>query len=640
MNSGSPFNERQGTLPAPPGESKAMEGGSGSGSSSGADSPSGDSSGSDDDRKPSPKGPKQMIAGGTGRRGEEDAGRTRAESPPSKPSPHRAAAGGAATPARSSGQRSFSSPARSVDADEIDDDEADGTAPPPRKKRPRYTLDQLEDIAAQVRDTDQLDLEEKQRQMGIVYSKRKRLRAKLREKCIEDERDSLVVDNDRLQRENERLEGVLQRALQAVAHIEAAGGGSMGAAVSAKRKAPPPDAAALLRRAAAEHHPQMKTDPSLLLPSPVPAISAPPPPNPSLLQELLLRHQLHALTDPADRMLHDSTADRPRPASVPSFGPHGRSLLDLQLLGRERPVGRQQQQQQQPPSLNSSNLSDTMFEPSRPSSSSLSSPDLGLLSRSYGILQQRLVVHNEHRRHLNALLSTSSSSLSPPRPGAEDYPLGFGTGLESQLLSGRRPNLAGAGAAASAFDESPLEHLQRQSMLSSRAASAALAAASAAASTANSASAMLHWGNVQQQQQQQLQLRQQLLLREQQQQQQQLLLREQQQQQLLLRQQQLHDLAEGDAPPPAALGLLLGMLPAHEQLVLARMDDMSASDLLALYHHFRGSSAAASASAASPLAAQIVGHALRRRLEEADAASVAAAARHANPSSFSSPSSG
>jgi hypothetical protein len=46
---------------------------------------------------------------------------------------------------------------------------------------------------------------------------------------------------------------------------------------------------------------------------------------------------------------------------------------------------------------------------------------------------------------------------------------------------------------------------------------------------------------------------------------------------------------------------------------------MSASDLLALYRHFRDT---------SPVAAQIVGQALRRRLVAAHAASDAAAARH------------
>jgi hypothetical protein len=532
VNSGNPFNERQGaSSTAPAGESKAMEG-----EDDAPDSPPGS-----DDRKPSPTDPKIVTSG---RDQVEIKGGRESErgSPPSEPSPKSAET----APARSSQLQHSSSPARSS---------VDG-AMAPRRRRPRYTLDQLEDIAVQVRDADTLDVDEKQRQMGIVYSKRKRLRAKLREKCIEEERDSLVVDNDRLQRENGQLEAMLKRALRTVSEIEA--GGGFGACL--ERKGPPPDD---LRRA----NQRLKSEPSFLSSTPGPA------PN-RLIQDMMMRHQNRALPDSAD----DTMSALPRPSSVPSFVPQ-RSLLDLQLLGRNDPVP-------QFPSFSSSShlLLPDVFNNSRPSST----PDLALLSRSYGLLQERLAVQNEHRRHLNAALSASL----PSPAAAADPSSRLGAGLEA-LLSAHRS--AAAAAAAGPFDDSALGQLHLRSLLSSRAvsASAALAAASAAAAAASSASAgsaLLNWEHQHEQQWQ-------------------------------------PDPAPHAVPsssasstlPPAMA--LLGMLPAHEQLVLSRMDAMSASDLLALYRHFRGT---------SPVAAQIVGQSLRRRLEAASAASNAAAARHIN----------
>jgi hypothetical protein len=524
VNSGNLINERKGA------SSTAMEGEDDGGA---ADRSSPDSPPGSDDRKPSPKDPTLVSSGSTGLRGEE------VISPPSKHSPKTAGT----TPARS---RQQLSPARSLD----------GAMTP--RRRPRYTLDQLEDIAVQVRDAETLDVDEKQRQMGIVYSKRKRLRAKLREKCIEEERDSLVVDNDRLQRENGQLEAMLKQALRTVAEIEA--GGGFGACL--ERKGPPPDD---LRRA----NQRLKSEPSFLSSTPAPA------PN-RLIQDMMMRHQNPALTDPADMMLHASLG-LPRPASAPSFVPQ-RSLLDLQLLGRHDPVP------QFPTSSSSHLLLPDAFDNSRPSST----PDLALLSRSYGLLQERLAAQSEHRRHLNAALSASL----PSPAAAADPSSRLGAGLEA-LLSAHR-SASAAASAAGPFDDSALGQLRRQSLLSGRAvsASAALAAVSAAAAAASlsSGAAPLNWGHQHEQQWQ-------------------------------------PDPAPHAVPsssasstlPPAMA--LLGMLPAHEQLVLSRMDAMSASDLLALYRHFRGT---------SPVAAQIVGQSLRRRLEEASAASNAAAARHIN----------
>lgn len=90
------------------------------------------------------------------------------------------------------------------------------------KRGPRLTqsLEELNASAESVRSQKDLSAEEVQREMGVIYSRRKRVRQKLRVESLELKKHTLTQDNLRLRRENAELEGALRGAVSDVATYE------------------------------------------------------------------------------------------------------------------------------------------------------------------------------------------------------------------------------------------------------------------------------------------------------------------------------------------------------------------------------------------------------------------------------------
>jgi hypothetical protein len=90
------------------------------------------------------------------------------------------------------------------------------------RKRNTKSLEQLQDIAETLRRKEDLSLDEKSRKMSIIYSRRKRIKHKMRLNSLEKEHALLAAENERVRRENAKLEALLERSMTLVVVSERA----------------------------------------------------------------------------------------------------------------------------------------------------------------------------------------------------------------------------------------------------------------------------------------------------------------------------------------------------------------------------------------------------------------------------------
>lgn len=86
-------------------------------------------------------------------------------------------------------------------------------------KTPKLSLEQLNSMAEAL-SKEEITAEEKQRQMGVIYSRRKRVRQKMRVDVLQHQKNELSVRNQRLRLDNDRLESTLREAVARVAGVE------------------------------------------------------------------------------------------------------------------------------------------------------------------------------------------------------------------------------------------------------------------------------------------------------------------------------------------------------------------------------------------------------------------------------------
>jgi hypothetical protein len=90
------------------------------------------------------------------------------------------------------------------------------------RKRNTRSLEQLQDIAESLRRKEDLSLDEKTRKMSIIYSRRKRIKHKMRLRDLETQHAALAAENKRVRRENGELEAMIERSLAFAAVSERA----------------------------------------------------------------------------------------------------------------------------------------------------------------------------------------------------------------------------------------------------------------------------------------------------------------------------------------------------------------------------------------------------------------------------------
>lgn len=161
------------------------------------------------------------------------------DKPPPPPPPHdepsppvSTAAAAAGLPPTATGSTSTSAAAASTDASKT----TQKVVPMPRRDsgtssgggtggggggRPPalLSLEELNRTAASVRSSG-LSAEEVQREMGIIYSRRKRVRQKMRQESLEEKKQGLLQENVRLKSDNATLEAALRKAFSDVAAFE------------------------------------------------------------------------------------------------------------------------------------------------------------------------------------------------------------------------------------------------------------------------------------------------------------------------------------------------------------------------------------------------------------------------------------
>ena len=87
------------------------------------------------------------------------------------------------------------------------------------KKSPQ-ALEHLRRTAEKVHQKKNLSIVEKHRQMSIIYSRRKRIKQKMRLEGLEEQRHELSLANERVRQENDRLELILKQAKTTAALVE------------------------------------------------------------------------------------------------------------------------------------------------------------------------------------------------------------------------------------------------------------------------------------------------------------------------------------------------------------------------------------------------------------------------------------